>query len=171
MNPYIRRANESDCSLIQNMAAQVWAPTYKNILSEEQLEYMFEQMYSLPSLNAQIEEGHIYYILYNEEEVPSGYLSIEKENETTFHLQKIYILPTQQGKGFGSLLINKAELHVIEYATVNPSFLELNVNRMNDAVDFYKKSDFNIDREGDFDIGNGFFMNDYIMKKTISIIR
>ena len=44
---------------------------------------------------------------------------------------------------------------------------ELNVNRHNKALDFYKKMGMSIDRSGDFDIGGGFYMNDYIMRKEL----
>jgi ribosomal protein S18 acetylase RimI-like enzyme len=39
----------------------------------------------------------------------------------------------------------------------------LNVNRNNKALGFYQKFGFVILREEDIDIGNGYFMNDYIM--------
>ena len=42
--------------------------------------------------------------------------------------------------------------------------IELNVNRQNLALGFYRRMGMRIDREGDFDIGNGFYMNDYIMR-------
>ena len=44
------------------------------------------------------------------------------------------------------------------------NYLELNVNRQNIAVGFYKKLGFNIVAEEDISIGNGFFMNDYVMQ-------
>ena len=36
------------------------------------------------------------------------------------------------------------------------------------AVDFYEHMGMHKDRTGDFPIGNGFYMNDYIMAKEIS---
>lgn len=41
--------------------------------------------------------------------------------------------------------------------------IELNVNRFNKAVSFYEHIGMYLDRQGDFPIGRGFFMNDYIM--------
>ena len=41
--------------------------------------------------------------------------------------------------------------------------LELNVNRKNKAINFYKKYGFTILKEEDIDIGEGYFMNDYVM--------
>ncbi|MCL1942588.1 MAG: GNAT family N-acetyltransferase [Candidatus Azobacteroides sp.] len=166
----VRKAEKQDCGLIHDLAGQVWEPTYGNILSKEQVDYMFDRMYSVPSLENQMDNGHTYYILYHDEK-PAGYLSIERERKDLFHLQKIYILPDQQRNGGGKLLIEKAEQHVTEHAETPVCTIELNVNRNNKAVGFYKKRGFVIDREGDFDIGNGFYMNDYVMKKTVRIRR
>ena len=43
----------------------------------------------------------------------------------------------------------------------------LNVNRKNPAIMFYQKIDFVIDTEEIIDIGEGFVMDDYIMKYTL----
>jgi hypothetical protein len=44
----------------------------------------------------------------------------------------------------------------------------LTVNRKNyKAINFYFKNGFTIKEIADFDIGNGFFMNDFIMIKKI----
>jgi ribosomal protein S18 acetylase RimI-like enzyme len=46
--------------------------------------------------------------------------------------------------------------------------LLLNVNRNNPAKSFYKKLGFTVIKEDDIDIGNGYFMNDYVMKLQLS---
>ena len=50
----------------------------------------------------------------------------------------------------------------------NSSYFILNVNRYNKATDFYIKLGFEISYEEDIDIGNGFLMEDYVMKKRLS---
>ena len=44
---------------------------------------------------------------------------------------------------------------------------ELNVNRGNPALGFYRHLGMQLSRSGDFDIGGGFFMNDHIMRKEL----
>ena len=44
-----------------------------------------------------------------------------------------------------------------------PCRMELNVNRDNPALGFYKHMGMRKVREGNFPIGNGYYMNDYIM--------
>lgn len=162
----IRKAEIDDCGLIRQLASRVWEPTYGTILSEEQLDYMFDWMYSTDSLQRQMESGHVFFIITKGEE-PAGYISIEKEGEGRYHLQKIYILPEYQGFGLGRELLKKAEEYVRSEQPEGLLVLVLNVNRSNPARFFYEKMGFSIESEGDFDIGNGFFMNDYIMVKHL----
>ncbi|MBC7534108.1 MAG: GNAT family N-acetyltransferase, partial [Ferruginibacter sp.] len=70
----------------------------------------------------------------------------------------------QQGKGTGRSLVNYI---VNEIKKIGGQILELNVNRHNPAVSFYNKMGFVIAREENIDIGNGFFMNDYVMELSV----
>ncbi len=163
----IKRAGEDDLQSIHDMAEIVFRHTYRDILSPEQMEYMMEWMYSLPNLRRQLEEGHVYHVAL-EGERPCGYVSvqpdrIDEEGTEVFHLQKIYVLPSEQGTGLGRLLFNTATDFVCSRARKLPARIELNVNRSNPAVGFYEHIGMRILRQGDFHIGNGFYMNDYIM--------
>lgn len=45
--------------------------------------------------------------------------------------------------------------------------MKLTVNRRNiKAINFYFSRGFRIDHAADFDIGSGYFMNDFVMVKT-----
>lgn len=158
----IRKATTADIPVINKLAWEIFPETYKNILTKEQTEYMMEWMYSPENLHKQMEEeGHIYYIAYEECE-PAGYVSIQQEGEYLFHLQKIYVLPYFQKYGLGKILFRQA-MSAIKELHPAPCRMELNVNRNNPALGFYKHMGMEKVREGDFPIGNGFYMNDYIM--------
>lgn len=159
---HIRKATLEDLPLIHEMAKIVFPHTYAEILSPEQLDYMMEWMYSLPNLHKQVtEEHHIYYLAY-EEEQPVGYVSIQPEGKDVFHLQKIYVLPDQQGKHYGKVLFQKA-IEAIKELHPGSCQMRLNVNRNNKALRFYEHMGMRKVDEGDFPIGNGYYMNDYIM--------
>lgn len=158
----IRKATTNDIALIHQMAWVVFPHTYHIILTPEQIDYMMEWMYSEKSLQKQMEEdGHIYYLAFKEDE-PAGYLSIQPEGEHVFHLQKIYVLPSFQGMNLGKLLFEQAIKSIKELHPA-PCQMRLNVNRQNKALTFYEKMGMTKVDEGDFPIGNGFYMNDYIM--------
>ena len=162
----IRKATTADCELIHKLAWQIFPETYKDILSPEQNDYMMEWMYSIKNIRKQMEEeGHVYFIGYKDNEV-CGYVSVQQQGEDLFHLQKIYVLPSYQGFGLGKLLFEQA-ITAIKEMHPEPCVMELNVNRNNKALRFYERMGMHKDREGDFPIGNGFYMNDYIMAITI----
>lgn len=158
----IRQATYADITLIHEMAANVFPETYKNILTPEQIEYMMEWMYSLKNLRKQMEEeGHIYYLAFKDGEA-AGYVSIQQEGESLFHLQKIYVLPRFQKDRIGKKLFEQA-IAGIKALHPAPCRMELNVNRHNPALGFYEHMGMKKVSEGDFPIGNGYYMNDYIM--------
>jgi len=72
------------------------------------------------------------------------------------------ILPQYQGLKAGKFMFEEA-LKYIKEVHPDPCVVELNVNRNNKAVTFYEHMGMHKDRQGDFPIGNGFYMNDYIM--------
>lgn len=165
----ILSATLRDIPLIRQIAEEAFPATYRNILSKEQIDYMMEWMYSEQSLRRQMkEEAHAYFILFDESSAPCGYVSIRPEKERLYHLEKIYLLPSYQGKGYGTLLFSHAVDYVKGHCPGNaPVGIELNVNRHNPAYLFYRKMGMIQVREGDFEIGNGYYMNDYIMRLEV----
>lgn len=151
---------------IHELAQQIFPFTYRDMISEEQMEFMMDWMYSPASLLRQFEEGHEYFIASHEGR-DCGYLSIQPEGQDVFHLQKIYVLPDFQGLHIGSFLFREAVSH-IKSRRRNPCRMRLNVNRKNEkALQFYRHQGMKQISSGDFDIGNGYYMNDYIMELCI----
>ena len=163
----IRKAETDDLQSIHDMAQVVFRDTYKGILSPDQMEYMMEMMYSLPNLRKQLEEGHHYYIAQDGDN-RLGYVSLQhegadEEGTEVFHLHKIYVMPDAQGQGVGKILFDTAVDHAKQIAAGRKARIELNVNRYNKAVDFYRHIGMRVLLEEDFPIGNGFYKTDYIM--------
>ncbi len=69
-----------------------------------------------------------------------------------------------QGLGLGKELMTSV---IDQVKTAGAKKLLLNVYRLNKAIAFYKKLGFDIIKEEDVDIGNGYFMNDYVMQKLL----
>ena len=164
----IRRASADDIPLIMSLAEVAFPATYREILSPGQLAYMMEWMYSEPALQRQMgQDGHIFFIPEFEGH-PCGYVSVQphglQDDQTyLFELQKLYVLPDFQGLHIGERLYRHIASFVRRSAGDWPCRLELHVNRYNKAVSFYEHLGLEILREGDFPIGHGYFMNDYIM--------
>ncbi len=159
----IRKAAETDIPLIRELTFKIWPQTYAAILSKEQIDYMMEMMYSESSLQKQMKSGSQFVFIYGNEE-PVGFAAYFQKEPSVFKLDKIYILPSQQGKGTGKFLL---EYIIEEIRNKNANTLLLQVNRNNKAKSFYEKSGFVVIDEKDLDIGNGYFMNDYVMEKKL----
>lgn len=162
----IIKAGFGDYNLVHTLAEKVWPQTYKNILTNDQITYMFEMMYSQIAYNEQIEKkGHEFLLIRDE----SGYLGfasyeLNYNNKPITKVHKIYVLPQTQGKGAGRALIDK----ISQIATDNNNtVVSLNVNRYNTAIGFYEKIGFVKAGQEDIDIGNGYLMEDYIMQKAV----
>ncbi len=163
----IRQATHADLSLIRDIAIPTWKVTYADILSEKQMSYMLEKMYSDESLLQQMQEHHVFFIA-SVDDRPSGFVSINPKTAECIVLEKIYVLPEAQGSGAGKILVQTAETYVHDQFP-DAAYIELNVNRDNLAVGFYEKMGFQINRTVDEYIGEGFYKNDYIMRKETRI--
>jgi diamine N-acetyltransferase len=157
-------ATEDDIPLIRLLANKIWPQAYSSIISKEQIDYMLELMYSAASLEKQMLNGALFIIVFDEGE-PVGFASFGETSPAVFKLHKIYILPSQQGKGTGKFVIDYI---IAEINGKGAASLQLQVNRRNKAKSFYEKLGFIIIKEFDFDIGNGYVMDDYLMEKKIT---
>lgn len=157
-------ATKEQLPIVQELAYKIWPSTYGHILSKEQFDYMMEMMYSIDSLEKQLATKP--FLLVEDDGEFIGFVSYEInwENSSKTKIHKLYVLPTIQGKGIGKFLIN----HVRELALkAQNSALLLTVNRFNKAKDFYLKQGFHIVEEKQFQIGNGYIMDDYVMELPI----
>lgn len=156
----VQKVGAEAIPLIKNLANIIWPATYSQLITPQQVDYMMELIYSSSSLQKQIAKGHQFIMAYDEDK-PVAFASYSgKENSPSIYkLHKIYILPNQQGKGIGKQLVN----YIIQ--DIGPATaLQLNVNRSNKALQFYQKLGFKIIAEEDIDIGNEFYMNDYVLE-------
>jgi GNAT superfamily N-acetyltransferase len=160
----IQKATAADIPLIRQLTFAIWPQTYSSIITKEQIDYMLEHMYNAVTLQKQMEEDGCTFIIVYDDEEPVAFASYNETEPTIWKLNKIYILPSQQGKGTGKFIINYI---VDEIKAKSAKALQLQVNRENKAKDFYENLGFKIIQTADFDIGNGFFMNDYVMELTL----
>ena len=161
---HIRPATAADIATILALAEATWEPTYRFIISREQIEYMYRVIYTPASLQRQIsEQGHRFLLAYTAGQA-TGYASFSAQPEAgLFKLHKIYVLPSHQGRGLGRQLIGAVEEAVRAAAGHT---LDLNVNRHNPALAFYEHLGFQRHHEEDIAIGP-YWMNDYVLRKDI----
>lgn len=162
----VRRALLGDIPLIRSIAHATWPVAYAEILSPEQLAYMLDRMYSESALKDQFLLKEHSFLLVELDGTTIGFASYEnhtgKEKNTRLH--KLYVLPSAQGTGAGKTLLN----NVLDAArTAGDQAVDLNVNRFNRSIGFYLKEGFQIVRDEVIDIGQGYVMDDHVMRRPL----
>jgi GNAT superfamily N-acetyltransferase len=158
----LRLLEREELKVVRALAYDIWPRVYDYMISKEQINYMLPLMYDLDKLKQQWMEG-VRFVLLEVEGIPQGFVAFEEKEECIF-LQKLYLRPEMHGQGYGKNMLQV----VIHFAQdCKKSNIELTVNRNNKSLDFYFGNGFQIKEEKDFDIGSGYFMNDYILSLPI----
>jgi len=160
---HIQPATEQDIPTIIALAEATWEPTYRFIISKEQIEYMYRVIYTPASLRKQMRDQQHAFLLAHVDGQPSGFASYSEKPEGVYHLNKIYVLPSHQGQGLGQKLVQAVENAVRD---AGGRVLELNVNRHNPALAFYERQGFTQHREEDIAIGP-YWINDFVLRKDL----
>lgn len=163
MKPTIRKVTSDSIDIIANLSRRIWPVVYDYMISKEQIEYMLNLMYSQESLLNQFRDGHQFYLAYVNES-PVGFASWSAIDQQKAKLHKLYVLAEWHGKKIGFELLNHIEQEV---RNKGYKALYLNVNRNNKTIAFYERYGFTKKETVDIDIGNGFYMNDYVMMKEL----
>ncbi|MFB9864140.1 GNAT family N-acetyltransferase [Rufibacter immobilis] len=155
----------SDIALIQELAYATWQPTYEKILSQAQIDFMLTEIYSPEALRKQMDEGQTF-LLLRQGETPAAFASFSllQADQKLYKLNKLYIHPLFQGRGFGKILLEEVTQRAKAQGAEK---LELNVHRQNPAFHFYQKHGFEISQIIDIPFGQ-FTLNDYILHKKLS---
>lgn len=155
------KAKEKDLTLIADLAKIIWNEHYVAIIGQQQVDYMLDKIYNLESLKDQVHAKKHQFYLIESNQNNIGFVSISSENNQDFFIHKFYVLTQQSNRGIGSRVLD------LIVAMFSPKSLSLTVNRQNyKSINFYFKNGFKIERVADFDIGNGFVMNDFVMAKS-----
>jgi ribosomal protein S18 acetylase RimI-like enzyme len=160
MNLTFQKANIENISLIAQLAEKIWREHYPSIISEAQIEFMLKDRYSKEAIEKDMARGEGYFVAYDKDKAVA-YASIELKGDY-YYLHKFYVDVSKHRSGIGK---NFFDYLLKQIDSSKP--IRLQVNRLNfKAVNFYFKAGFVIESVGDFDIGGGFFMNDFVMLRN-----
>ena len=158
----ILEATRSNIPLIQQIADKSWKKHYPGIISDEQIEYMLNLMYSEAEIKKHFENPNYHYYLINDDETTIGIMGFENHYETgTTKLHRIYLLDEAKGKGFGTFALNFLK---DEVQKSGDNRIILNVNKSNSSCHFYISQGFKVYQEIVLDVGEGYVMDDYLME-------
>lgn len=147
---------------VSEMSLRIWRQHYlPDILSEGELDYLWQRAYTPEILQAHIEKGACYEWIKVDGQ-PAGFLAYSiLADEKCLHLSKLYLDPECHGCGIG----NRALLRVRQRA-VSEGLREITlyVFRNNQkAIRAYSRAGFVVDRAEMTECGNGYRYDDFVM--------
>jgi len=156
--------NSNDFQQVFTLSKEIWQENYKEMITQEQIDYMLNMMYNPKRLQQDLNNGYQWEFIYHDNKL-AGYLAFVIKSEQRVFLSKIYLKTDTQGLGIGKLALNRVK----DYARANNcKSVYLTVNKGNKkGIRAYKKTGFKIIAEEVFDIGNGYIMDDYIFEFKI----
>ncbi|MBS62545.1 GNAT family N-acetyltransferase [Salinisphaera sp.] len=153
----------ADHQHLGELAHRIWHQHYPGIISREQIDYMLASQYTVHALADQQAQG-TRFVLAWVGDTPAGFAAVSPDEQAgdIAWLDKLYLLAENRGQGIGGQLIGWARETA---GTLDARALCLRVNRDNAAsVAMYRHAGFEIEREDVKSIGNGFVMDDYVMR-------
>lgn len=142
---------------MSEMATAILREHYDPIIGKEQNDYMLKMFQSEEAVAEQLAHGYNYYFAKNEGQ-NAGFLAFYPR-EGALYLSKLYLYKDQRGKGFSRVMLEFLKQKAKELGL---NRIELNVNRNNPSVQIYEKLGFTVAWTEKNDIGNGFYMDDYV---------
>lgn len=152
-------------TIVSKLAVEIWTQHYTPIIGEAQVGYMLDKFQSVSAISQQIENEYRY-CLACESDREQGYFAILPDDEINkVFLSKIYVLPARRNNGIGSFMLEH-----VEQQCRNEGFcaVKLGVNRFNQhSIDWYRRRGFHLVKEVKTDIGGGFYMDDFVLEKSL----
>lgn len=149
--------NLKEIEELSKLATGIVREHFDPIIGKAQNDYMIEKFQSAEAIREQIKHGYLYYMVKHEGR-NVGFLAVCSRTDSLY-LSKFYLLKEERGKGYARDMLS----FVVSLAgRMGFTAITLNVNRNNDAIYAYEKMGFVKIREEKNDIGQGFFMDDYV---------
>ncbi|MDR1016010.1 MAG: GNAT family N-acetyltransferase [Coriobacteriales bacterium] len=179
--------SEDQIAAMAALGREIWLDYWPERIGQAQTEYMLETMHSAEAIAASIkEQGYRWVFARDEAGQVVGYSSAAPESveaasyDPTIHgdainafaahrlfISKIYLKAGERGKHYCSAIID----YWADWARqLGLEALYLTVNKYNElGVRAYKHLGFRTIEERQSDIGNGYFMDDFVMAKKLAI--
>ena len=163
LNIEIKKISEEEIPILSELATSILREHFDPIIGKAQNDYMLEKFQSISAIKEQFKKGYLYYwVKFENKNI--GFLAFYPV-ENKLYLSKFYLLKEYRGKKISRKMLE----FLVNYAKDKKlKSIYLNVNKHNDlAVNVYKHLGFIIIREEKNDIGNGFYMDDFVFEYTI----
>jgi ribosomal protein S18 acetylase RimI-like enzyme len=162
---HFETATIEDIPILQDSAYRIWHAHYPDIITVEQIDYMLAEGYSTDRIASEITEQGISWLKILDDQEMIGFAAFGPYGEKTVKLHKLYLDVACHGRGIGTAALTEVEQRA---TTDGATAIVLNVNKYNHkAIASYQRNGYQVAESVVNDIGNGFVMDDYVMKKSL----
>ena len=163
MITYEKITARKQCEDLKELATKISLEHFAPITGTGQVYYMMDKFLDPDTILHEIGENYEFaFILYNGKR--AGYYSIAYEGEALF-LSKLYVGKSFRGLGLGHAMFERI---AGKAKKAGCKYIYLTVNKQNlSSVAIYKKWNFYIHECAETDIGGGYVMDDYIMRREV----
>ena len=158
----LRHEDIYEISGMSEMATAIIREHFDPLIGKEQNDYMLAMFQTEPAIKKQLECGYRYFFV-QEDGRNIGFIAFCPK-ESVMYLSKFYLYKNERGKGYAHQMLNFV---IDESVKTGLKAIELNVNKHNSACQAYDRLGFKIIRSEKNDIGNGFYMDDYVYRFDI----
>ena len=155
----LERAEEKDIAALSALASRIVKEYYDPLLGAKQNDYMIAKFQSPEAIASQMAAGYRYYFLLKEGE-RVGFLGFYPRGEEMY-ISKLYLQRSARGSGLGKIAF---DFVVAEARREGKRAVTLNVNKYNPTIAVYEALGMKRVRAECNDIGNGYFMDDYVYR-------
>lgn len=144
---------------MSKMATDILREYYDPIVGKVQNDYMLGKFQSCAAIEEQLAHGYSYYFVRDSSQ-NIGFLAFYPKSDVMY-LSKLYLYEAARGHGYARSMLSFVK---DEARKMGLNAIELNVNKHNPTCRIYEKLGFVRLRSEKNDIGNGFFMDDYVYR-------
>ncbi len=163
----IRALQEDEIAELGALARDIWRAHYPGIISAAQIEYMLNERYDEAVIRAELQRQDVWWDVLLLDGKMRGFTAyFWTDTPATIKIDKLYLHAATQRLGYGGRLVDHVARRM---ADAGCKRLTLAVNRNNtSAIAAYLKNGFQIAETSLKQIGGGFWMDDYIMVKSVN---
>ena len=174
MLKFLSVQNDDEIRFLADLANEIWMEYWPPIIKEAQTRYMIEKFQSYDAIKNQIQNENYIYKIISLSGKNIGYFGVSAKNkkiwqegapETGFDflfLSKLYLKKDYRAKGLGGQAFSAIK-EIAREKSLN--YIYLTVNKFNTNTVFaYENWGFEVVETAQTEIGQGFIMDDYIMR-------
>ena len=163
LNISFKKIEETQIPILSKLATDIVREHFDPIIGKAQNDYMLEKYQSISAISEQFKKGYLYFWVKYENNNAGfiGFYPIENK----LYLSKFYLEKKYRGKKIARKMLE----FIVNYCKEKKlKSIYLNVNRNNDlAINVYEHLGFVKIREEKNDIGDGYFMDDFVFEYNI----